>query len=100
MPMQVKIIGKDDIEGLNYLAEEILMQLRFEGYRFDNEGNDRFPYDENHSNSEARHEAMLVWMETLKHDHPLEFRDNSRLHGIAFGEALEMSFSEIAPNSS
>lgn len=41
MPMKVKIIGKDDIEGLNYLAEEILMQLRFEGYRFDNEGNDR-----------------------------------------------------------
>ena len=93
--MQVKIIGKDDIEELNYLAEEVLMQLRFEGYRFDDKGNDRFPYDENHSHSEARHEALLAWMDTLKHDHPLEFRDNDRLHEITFGEALEMSFAEI-----
>lgn len=93
--MQTRIIGKDDIENLNYLAEEVLMQLRYEGYRYDDEGNDKFPYQEGNENSDTRLAAMQVWMESLKEDHPLEFRDNRKLQGITFGEALEMSFAEI-----
>lgn len=52
--MQTRIIGKDDIENLNYLAEEVLMQLRYEGYRYDDEGNDKFPYQEGNENSDTR----------------------------------------------
>ena len=93
--MESIIIGKDDIENLNYLAEEVLMQLRYEGYRYDDDGNDKFPYQEGNENTDARVVAMHTWMDSLKDDHPLEFRDNRKLQGISFGEALEMSYSEI-----
>ncbi len=96
--MNTKKIGKDDIENLNFLAEEVLMQLRYEGYRFDNEGNDKFPYQENNDNKEARDAAMRAWVDSLNEDHSLEFRDNRTLQQITFGEALEMPYTEIKEN--
>ncbi len=89
-----KTIGKDDIEDLNFLAEEVLMRLRFEGYRYDDNGNDMFPYRDREENKDERFAARDIWMDNLG-DNPLEFRNNRKLQEITFDEALEMSFAEI-----
>ncbi len=93
--MQAKVLGLNDIEDLNYLAEEVLMQLRFEGYRYDENGDEKaFAKSENGSHKE-RTKEMIEWIEMLEHNHPLSFRGNEELMKIPFTYALEISFDEI-----
>lgn len=93
--MQAKVLGLNDIEDLNYLAEEVLMQLRFEGYRYDENGDEKaFAKSENGSHKE-RTKEMIEWIEMVEHNHPLSFRGNEELMKIPFTYALEISFDEI-----
>lgn len=88
--MQQKILGLHDIEDLSYLAEEVLQEIRFNGYRYDDEGNTIFS-----SMSEEEITSKCVeFLEDSKNNY-LEFRDNEVLKKISFSEAFEMELSEI-----
>ncbi len=93
--MWSKKLGLNDIEDLNFLAEEVLINLRFEGYRYDDDGNDLYPPLSDDEKRKERVKAMESWIEKMENNHPLEFRGNRELQKITFTEAIEMSFDEI-----
>ncbi len=93
--MWPKKLGPNDIEDLNFLAEEVLIRLRYDGYQYDDEGNDIYPPSGDDAKREERMKAFMAWVEKMENDHPLEFRGNRELQKITFTEAIEMSFDEI-----
>lgn len=88
--MDSKKIGINDIEDLNYLAEEVVVGLRYDGFNFDEEGKNI--YMERPSDEEAL-QKITEWYE--KKNNPLEFRTNEELQKLTFSDALEISFDEI-----
>ncbi len=93
--MQTTILGLNDIEDLNYLAEEVLIRLRYEAYRYDENGDEKAFSKTENSPHEERSEAVIEWAEKVKHNHPLSFRGNEELMEIPFTDALEITFDEI-----
>ena len=98
--MRTKKLGLNDIEELNYLAEEVLVRLRYEFYQYDDEGNDLYLLIGDETNKtqmrEKRLKAMETWeKEKVHNNHPLEFRDNTELQKITFSEAMELSYDVI-----
>ncbi len=93
--MRAKKLGLNDIEDLNFLTEEVLIKLRYEGYRYDDDGNDIYSYSDDDEVRKERLKALESWMEKMENNHPLEFHGNRELQKITFSEVLEMSFDEI-----
>lgn len=97
--MRTKKLGLNDIEDLNFLAEEVLVGLRYEFYRYDDEGSDLYPPvdDEITRNEigEKRLKALMDWEKKKENNHPLEFRNNTELQKITFSEAMELSYDVI-----
>jgi hypothetical protein len=88
MMMRVETLGLHDIDDLNYLAEEILIELRHNGFLYDEEGNKcHFTKEELYSKNE----------EFIKNanENYLDFSDNETLKNISFSDALWMELCVI-----
>lgn len=86
--MKFEKIGIHDLELLDFLVEDIIHELRFKGYFYDEEG--RYICEEW---SEEWGEKAVEWVK--KEDNYLDFRNNKELQEITFQEAMELSFEEI-----
>lgn len=79
-----------DQEALYFIAEEVIVNLRYQGYWYDEEGNRILEK----LSEEERRAALENQVKGLGTDY-LSFRENEELHQISFGEALEMPLSGI-----
>lgn len=85
-----KNIMINDLDFLNYMAEEILVNLRFDRFKYSADGNYIFmDPDIFHAK-----EYFEKYKEHSKHDY-LNFRECEELKKIAFYDALEISFEEV-----
>jgi hypothetical protein len=88
--MEVKSLGFHDIDDLNYLAEEVLLELRHNVYLYDEEGNGlRFLIT-----SEERFSKLKEFQGEISNNY-LEFKGNETLKNISFSDALWMELSVI-----
>lgn len=94
----IKALTVWDQEELHYIAEEVLIRLRYDLYLYDDEGN-YLHDDEGHDlTGQARRQAVLQSLdrqEALGDRHYLEFRGNKELQQIPFSKALEMPLETI-----
>ena len=79
-----------DIEDLNYIAEEIIVGLRYMRYRYDEEGN----YLEFDDTTTYREDALKQMVADSRTDY-LNFQECEELRKIPFITAVEMTFAEI-----
>lgn len=83
-----KVLTVWNQEELHYVAEEVIVQLRYRSYSFDEKGN--WIYDK--LTEDERREGLERQISTPGF---LDFGENEALRRINFGEALYMPFSDI-----
>ena len=87
--MQKIILGLHDVDELNYLAEEVLQEVIYCGYKYDDDGN--YIYSSILKEKTGTYEEIF---QNINNSY-LEFKDNEVLKRISFSEAFEMKLSEI-----
>lgn len=84
------IITASDFEELNNLAEDVITNLRFSRYQYDDNGNDAITglsYDE-------VQKRIQFQIENEKNDY-LNFKENDELKNISFYDAVYMPHQEV-----
>lgn len=89
--MEYITLNYEDLENLNFLAEDVLHELRF-NYYFYNDDGDCIKYD-NSENKDILLEKNIQLLNDEKHY--LEFRNNKELKKISFAEAVKISHKEL-----
>lgn len=92
--MRTETLTVYDQELLHYLAEEVLMELRFSGFLYDEEGNRRILRKEDAEEDAWFHEALERFYEESPRNN-FDFLQNPELRKLRFRDALEMPFSVI-----
>lgn len=92
-----KVVTIYDLEDLHYMAETVIVDLRYRLYDYDEEGN--WVWDSYESMTEEERYAlreanMERWAREMKTSY-LQFRYNEELRKISFVEALEMPLQTI-----
>ena len=92
--MKYKVLTLNDLEDLNFLAEDVLHELRFHPYMYTDDGDYNSHYD-----AKERMELQELLIDEVKQSRfPLEFRNNKMLEQISFEEAVHMSHQKIIEN--
>ncbi len=89
------ILSVWDQEELHYIAEELIIALRYDYFRYDDEGNNLLDACQSEEERSALWERMLDMRDEFPHNSFLDFRDNEELQKISFSEALEMPLETI-----
>lgn len=95
MNMPRRVLSVWDQEELHYIAEELIIALRYDYFRYDDEGNNLL--DDCHDKEEcsAMLEQMMKMQGERRHTDNLNFRENEHLQEISFSEALHMPLETV-----
>lgn len=92
--MTRKTLSVWDLEDLHYIAEEVIVKLRFDRCFYDDEGNYLFD-----NLSEEEFENLYTQARDYRSEHRntdyLNFRENEELRRISFSKALDMPLETI-----
>jgi len=89
-----KILTIWDQEDLHYVAEKVIVDLRFRRYWYHDDGSWAFEGMGKEERSAAMCEADKKW-KLFQYEDYLNFPDNPELHEVAFSEALHMPLETI-----
>ena len=88
--MNFKTLYIEDLEDLNYLAEEVLHDIRFHGYLYNDDGKDIS------DTCRCKPELLEEHMKLIENSQfPLEFRNNKELMKLSFEDAFELTHKQI-----
>lgn len=95
MAIPRKVLSIWDQEELHYIAEELIIALRYDYFRYDDEGNYLLDAYQSSEERTAALEQMLKMQDERSHTDSLNFGENEQLRGISLSQALEMPLETI-----